>query len=317
MDQGPGPGPGYPHPYLSPQQQFQYHPSPGYPFAGPPTVAGPVVQAQQQQQQQQGVTVQGFFNPWEPPPPPVPPPSDSDLQKRIDKLVEYAAKNGPQFEALMKDKQKENPAYAFLFGAEGHEYYRYRLWLTINPHLGALNPPVLNPPVNLNLPPLDSTLASLNPAINVALNSGVAAPQAGGAFRPPAAFYGQPLPQPQPQPQQQPQQQQPHAQPFFDPFQHEPYGQYKAQHLGAPGPVPPEVIADLKGVLDGLNGSKESIKGAKIWFMQRAAFGPALAEGMRDRVLALEGDAERQLHVIYLANDILFNRFARMPPPLP
>ncbi|CAM6088818.1 unnamed protein product [Calypogeia fissa] len=303
MDQGPGQG--YPpHAYLTPQQQqFQYHQSSGYPFGGPGGTPAPVVQAQQQQ----GVAVSGFFNPWDPPPPPVPPPSDSDLQKRIDKLVEYAAKNGPQFEALMKDKQKENPAYAFLFGAEGHDYYRYRLWLTINPHLGALNPPAL-PPVNLNsLTSLNPSLGSLNPVMNAALNSvvGVVAPPAGGPFRPSVSFYTQP----------QQQQQNAHGQPFFDQFQHEAYGQYNAQHLATPGPVPPEILVDLKGILDGLTGTKDSIKGAKMWFMQRVPFGPALAEAILDRVLSLEGDVERQLHIIYLVNDILFSSLQHRSNP--
>ncbi|CAM6104345.1 unnamed protein product [Calypogeia fissa] len=271
MDQGPGPG--YPpHAYLTPQQQqFQYHQSSGYPFGGPGGTPAPVVQAQQPQ----GVAVSGFFNPWDPPPPPMPPPSDSDLQKRIDKLVKYAAKNGPQFKAFMKDKQKENPAYAFLFGAEGHDYYRYRLWLTINPHLGALNPPAL-PPVNLNsLTSLNPSLGSLNPVMNAALNSvvGVVAPQAGGPFCPSVSFYTQP----------QQQQQNAHGQPFFDQFQHEAYGQYNAQHLATPGPVPSEILVDLKGILDGLT------------------------EAILDRVLSLEGNVERQLHIIYLVNDILFS----------
>jgi hypothetical protein len=57
-----------------------------------------------------------------------------------------------------------------------------------------------------------------------------------------------------------------------------------------------------------MSGTKESIKGAKMWFMQRAAFMPALVEALKERVLSMD-DVDRQLHVIYLANDILFNRF--------
>ncbi|BBN12459.1 hypothetical protein MPTK1_5g20260 [Marchantia polymorpha subsp. ruderalis] len=276
MDQGPG----YPHGYMPPPQQFPYHPSP-YPFGAPSTT--PL-------QPPQGIVPQGFFNPWEPPPPPVPPPSDSDLHKRIDKLVEYAAKNGPQFEQLMKDKQKDNVLYSFLFGAEGHSYYRYKLWVSINPHIAAINPALAQ--VNPNLAPLNPSLAAINPSLNA-----VPAPVP-GTF--PGSFYD---------PQQQ------HAQPFFDQFQHDAYGQYNAQHANAPsGPLPPEILVELKGVLDGLTGTKESIKGAKTWFMQRASFAPALAEAMRDRVLSLD-DVERQLHVIYLANDILFNSLQHRSSP--
>lgn len=45
-----------------------------------------------------------------------------------------------------------------------------------------------------------------------------------------------------------------------------------------------------------------------MWFMQRAAYGPALVEVLKERVLSMD-DVERQLHIIYLANEILFSRF--------
>lgn len=67
---------------------------------------------------------------------------------------------------------------------------------------------------------------------------------------------------------------------------------------------------ELNNVLNTLNGTKECIKGVKIWFMQRSPFAPALAETLRNRVFALD-DVERQLHIIYLANDILFNSMNR------
>lgn len=54
-------------------------------------------------------------------------------------------------------------------------------------------------------------------------------------------------------------------------------------------------------------GTKESIKGAKTWFMQRSAYGPAIVEVLKDRVLSMD-EVDRQLPIIYLANDILFNR---------
>ncbi|KAK8952358.1 hypothetical protein KSP39_PZI003368 [Platanthera zijinensis] len=42
-------------------------------------------------------------------------------------------------------------------------------------------------------------------------------------------------------------------------------------------------------------------------FMQRSPFAPALADALRDRIFTLE-DSERQLHIVFLANDILFDR---------
>lgn len=79
---------------------------------------------------------------------------------------------------------------------------------------------------------------------------------------------------------------------------------------GLSGPLPTDVAAELQDVLENLTGTKESIKGAKNWFMRRSPFAPALAEALRERVLALHDDI-RQLHVIYLANDILFDSLQR------
>lgn len=293
-----------------PPPPFPYH-APQYPY--PARAAGIPSQGPGSGLPAQGAGLglaAGFFNPWEPPPTPVQPPADNDLQKRIDKLVEYACKNGPQFEALMKDKQKENPLYAFLFGAEGHEYYRYKLWQTLNP-VG--NNPPLAPAVVPNFNPALAGLSApqsgplapgLNPSLNPAFVSPLkpalsAAPPAGPPNVPivpivPNAYYEQPPH---------------HPQPFYDQFQHESYGGVKfppAPVLPHSGPLPLDVAADLKGILDNLTGTKESIKAAKSWFMQRTAYGPAMVEILKDRVLAMD-DVDRQLHIIYLANDILFN----------
>lgn len=86
------------------------------------------------------------------------------------------------------------------------------------------------------------------------------------------------------------------------------YDQSAKPFKGLSGPLPPDVAMELSNVLMTLNGTKESIKGAKFWFMQRSIFSPALAEALRDRVFSLD-DPERQLHVIFLANDILFDRY--------
>jgi hypothetical protein len=302
-----------PPPPPPPAPSFPYHGAPYPPFGAPARSTPGVPPPQSLQPQVPGAVGLGvglgFFNPWDPPPAPAQPPPDSDLQKRIEKLVEYAVKNGPQFEALMKDKQKENPAYAFLFGAEGHEYYRHKLWLTIN----HLNPP---PPL---VPTLNPALATLNAAGNAPLNQAPHAPppldhslnsSLGPAAMKPsmsaplaaAAGHSGAFPPPYFDPQH-------HPQPFYDQFQHEGYGNVNfVPFTGPPGSLPQEIALELKGVMDNLTGTKESIKGAKLWFMQRAAFGPMLAEALKDRVLATD-DVERQLHVIYLANDILFNRF--------
>ncbi|EMS66638.1 hypothetical protein TRIUR3_04265 [Triticum urartu] len=108
---------------------------------------------------------------------------------------------------------------------------------------------------------------------------------------------------------------QPGYPPFYDQHQHfgaHGHGEYEtgATFKGLSGPLPADVAAELHDVLTNLNGTKESIKGAKTWFMQRAPFAPALAEALRERVFALE-DSERQLHIVFLVNDILFEGLQR------
>ncbi|EYU30982.1 hypothetical protein MIMGU_mgv1a002724mg [Erythranthe guttata] len=214
------------------------------------------------------------------PPPPTPPPSDPELQKRIDKLVEYAVKNGPEFEAVVREREQDNPAYSFLFGGEGHNYYRHKLWIATRPY---------NPPFPLHPP-------------NNPINAPNAAPVG-------SAHLQQPPFQPYYE-QQHSHHSQPligHSRPGFD-------QPYRPPFTGLSRPLPADIEMELNGVLNSLTGTKESIKGAKTWFMQRSPFLPGLAEALRDRVFSLD-DSERQLHIVYLANDILFDSLQRRVNP--
>ncbi|KAL6012644.1 hypothetical protein ACLOJK_003133 [Asimina triloba] len=292
----------FPRP-LQQQQQQQIHPhlNPHHPLLH--------LQPQQQQpptfpQLPPHIIPSPLLNPYDSAPPAAAPPSDPELHKRIDKLVEYSAKNGPEFEAMIREKQQDNPEYSFLFGGEGHNYYRYKLWLSTRPSNSPFNPsypsssmpvvpPSLNPLMNpsaLNPPPLNASGASVG--ASAAMPS---APQMLQSPYPP--YYDQ----------------QQHSQPYL--------GQARADYepsaksfKGLSGPLPSDVVAELTNVLNNLTGTKESIKGAKIWFMQRSPFAPALAEALKDRVLALD-ESERQLHIIYLANDILFDSLKRRVNP--
>lgn len=123
--------------------------TPGAPNAGAPLSGAPAVSNLQQQPASEAApapfppfygpqlnpATSQFFSVYEPPPPVTSPPADPEEAKRIDKVAEYAAKNGQQFEALMREKQKGNPAYAFLVGGENSGYYRYKLWSLLNPHI--------------------------------------------------------------------------------------------------------------------------------------------------------------------------------------
>ncbi|KAJ9671999.1 hypothetical protein PVL29_025582 [Vitis rotundifolia] len=238
-----------PHPHLLHLQQQQQPPS-----AFPPHLPSHLVPSP-------------FHGPYESGPPPTAPPSDPELHKRIDKLVEYAAKNGPEFEVMIREKQQDNPAYSFLFGGEGHNYYRYKLWLSTRSSAAGASASMLGTPQMHQQP----------------------------SYLP---FYDQQ--------QQHPQPFLGHGRPDFDPS--------SKSFKGLSGPLPSDVAMELSNVLNNLTGTKESIKGAKIWFMQRSPFAPALAEALRDRVFAMD-DSERQLHIIYLANDILFDSLQRRINP--
>lgn len=55
------------------------------------------------------------------------PPNDIELRNIIDKLAEFVARNGPEFESMTKTKQKGNAKFAFLYGGEYYNYYQYKV----------------------------------------------------------------------------------------------------------------------------------------------------------------------------------------------
>ena len=50
-------------------------------------------------------------------------PADEALADRIEKLASRVARVGPQMESMVKEKQGDNPDFAFLSGGEGAGYY--------------------------------------------------------------------------------------------------------------------------------------------------------------------------------------------------
>ena len=53
--------------------------------------------------------------------------SDAELKNIIDKLANFVARNGPEFEQMTKQKQQDNPKFSFLFGGENYNYYQYKV----------------------------------------------------------------------------------------------------------------------------------------------------------------------------------------------
>ena len=53
--------------------------------------------------------------------------TDQELRNIIDKLAQFVARNGAEFEQMTKNKQRDNPKFAFLFGGEYFNYYQYKV----------------------------------------------------------------------------------------------------------------------------------------------------------------------------------------------
>ncbi|XP_007544479.1 calcium homeostasis endoplasmic reticulum protein-like [Poecilia latipinna] len=63
------------------------------------------------------------------------PPEDQELRNVIDKLAQFVARNGPEFEKMTMEKQKDNPKFSFLFGGEYFSYYKCKLAMEQQQHL--------------------------------------------------------------------------------------------------------------------------------------------------------------------------------------
>ncbi|XP_037554063.1 calcium homeostasis endoplasmic reticulum protein isoform X2 [Nematolebias whitei] len=80
-----------------------------------------------------------------------------ELRNVIDKLAQFVARNGPEFEKMTMEKQKDNPKFSFLFGGEYFSYYKCKLTMEQQPHLyiptakdmGDIPPP----PIQMVTPP--------------------------------------------------------------------------------------------------------------------------------------------------------------------
>ncbi|XP_026483002.1 calcium homeostasis endoplasmic reticulum protein-like [Ctenocephalides felis] len=88
------------------------------------------------------------------------PPSDNETRNIIDKLAQFVARNGPEFEIMTKSKQENNPKFAFLYGGEHFNYYQYKVAaeqallkqqqpMFMGPQQQQQNPNVNQPPGNI------------------------------------------------------------------------------------------------------------------------------------------------------------------------
>ncbi|KAL0103706.1 hypothetical protein PUN28_017754 [Cardiocondyla obscurior] len=102
-------------------------------------------------------------------------PADTELRNIIDKLAQFVARNGPEFEQMTKNKQKDNPKFGFLFGGEHFNYYQYK----VTTEQAILKQKGINPMQNadprLNVSQQQQTAANTvsQPLNNVSLTSGL------------------------------------------------------------------------------------------------------------------------------------------------
>lgn len=86
-------------------------------------------------------------------PPLPPPPLDEEEQNIIGRLAEFVAKNGAEFEERTREKQYGNPRFAFLFGGQYSDYYRFRLMQELRKLNGnAQTPHVISGPPPITMP---------------------------------------------------------------------------------------------------------------------------------------------------------------------
>ena len=104
-------------------------------------------------------SVPRFFQTWDPIPLLAERPDDPALEQRIAKLADFAAKNGPPFVDMLREKQKDNPEYGFLKGGIGATYFRWKLYCVLydlDPGMQSLQSVLGNPKVySTDLQPCD------------------------------------------------------------------------------------------------------------------------------------------------------------------
>jgi hypothetical protein len=67
---------------------------------------------------------------------------DPEQQKVIDRLAEFVVARGTEgdaFENIVREKEQNNPRFAFLFGGPYNDYYRWKLYELRNPGINLWN----------------------------------------------------------------------------------------------------------------------------------------------------------------------------------
>ncbi|XP_055975744.1 calcium homeostasis endoplasmic reticulum protein isoform X2 [Sorex fumeus] len=217
------------------------------------------------------------------------PPDDQELRNVIDKLAQFVARNGPEFEKMTMEKQKDNPKFSFLFGGEFYSYYKCKLALEQQQLICKQQAPELEPAAAL--PPLPQPpLAPAGPV-----------PPAQGAPSVDELIQ---------QSQWNLQQQEQHLLALRQEQVNAAVNHALEQQMQK---LLEETQLDM-GEFDGLlqpiidTCTKDAISAGKNWMFSNAKSPPhceLMAGHLRNRITADGAHFELRLHLIYLINDVL------------
>lgn len=260
------------------------------------------------------------------------PPQDIELRNIIDKLAQFVARNGPEFEQMTKNKQKGNPKFGFLFGGEHFNYYQYKVTTeqailkqksVSNPNVGS------GPPLNsliMGGPGVQSPLAlgggnAAGSPLNLAAAAVTAAQWLAAATQSqstaPTAITTETLVAQQAVLQEQIRESEQNLNAQHSVLMQQQQSAVedaitKAQEekLKADAADCNLNFAELDGILQPIIDSctKDSISTGKAWILQRATSDKAnsvISKYLLSKVLEPRRPFNHKLHIIYLVNDIL------------
>jgi hypothetical protein len=221
----------------------------------------------------------------EPPPPLVPEPTDKEQKQVIDKLCVFVERNGTRFADLTRERQKDNPKFAFLDPEHPlHGYYLLKLWCTRYP---GMDPEQVRAKfaakesASPTTPPPSSS--STSPPHRSSYRESSHQSQSYSAVPPPPSLM--------PSSSQQ-QQQQPRTTTALEQS---------------------DEMAKLRELLDNLVPTKDSIKVTKNYIMSQENRLREISAYMRNRIESA-ADFHTKLNIIYVINDILHHSIRERGP---
>ncbi|XP_021925651.1 calcium homeostasis endoplasmic reticulum protein isoform X2 [Zootermopsis nevadensis] len=256
------------------------------------------------------------------------PPQEVELRNIIDKLAQFVARNGPEFEQMTKNKQKSNPKFGFLFGGEHFNYYQYKVTTEqailkqkaardsgLAPASAVIPPLMMGSPVVSGVTGASTPLTLAAAAVTAAQWLAVAQQQQQVAATPNItleSLIGQ-----QNQLQEQIRQSEQNLAAQHTVLMQQQQGQIedalrKAQQdtqqqaADEAGISLTELDSVLQPIIDSC--TKDSISSGKGWILQRSSSPKAdqvLAQYLLKKVISPGAPFTQKLHIIYLVNDVL------------